>query len=173
MSTSNKADCMESAEPNDSFIMQVSELSIGSPINKPSLLRTYQLHVRVMHGDANKFEIVKQNFETNGNLLGECSDDSFLYFTLTNHLELLRRFFLLPWNDGRNEDKIAEMLDQFADAECGGDRTAIHDLWSELIPHDIFYHEGPTRPMKAWVTYFDDSGCERTVELPDGVKLEY
>jgi len=141
----------------------VETFVIGEPVVKSKNPRNaWRLHVKVMHGDADKYETVRRDYYKNPNKKKYQEGEP----QFKEMLAALQAFFALSWNDGCDEDKVEAAITKATepfknDPDFGG-----WDAYSDFIPRDITYNDGHCRPDNVKVTYFDEGGTEYKVAIP-------
>lgn len=123
--------------------------TIGEPIQKPEIKNVFRVNIRWMSGDADHFEWISSDFPLKN---------------LDYFVKILTFYMTLEEGYWRNEDTIEKLM--MALGVCNN-RDECWGTVYDLVPRDVTggddYYPAAIRDMK--VTFFDESGVERSVKL--------
>lgn len=124
--------------------------TIGDPIKKPEIKNVFRIRVRFMSGDADHYEWNTYDFPL--------KDLDFFTKILTLYMNLRDGYW-------REEGYIMKLMTTLG--LCNGNNDDCWELMYDYINRDVtvkpFYYPAAVRDLQ--VTFFDESGVERSVSL--------
>jgi hypothetical protein len=124
------------------------------PLEPPPIC-IYRLHIKSMSGDADAYntEILDFKFDL---------EQPFVPTDLIIHIKLFMAFFELEWNQGCDEDLVAEGI-----ILRGRELDILYpiDTYCELVGNDVTCEGIWAKADEMWVTFFDHDGVEHNVEI--------